>query len=215
MAHKTREGALKAARNHMGEHSIEGVDFSLKNTGAGWDYVEMPPATGAAAEAQADRTGKVKAIDVAKNEVWVKPDDPLLVGGVLYPNKTRATEAKRLQEANAGSPKAAAPAKPKAKAPVAKKAAAPKKGPTPAKAGEPPKPGPVNVPQGATKSDGILAMLRRPEGATSKQIEDATGWQPHSVRGFLGTLRKNGTEVTSTKEPKQPTIYRIAYVDVV
>ena len=36
MAHKTREGALKAARAAMGPEAIQGVDFDLHNTGAGW-----------------------------------------------------------------------------------------------------------------------------------------------------------------------------------
>jgi phage/conjugal plasmid C-4 type zinc finger TraR family protein len=44
-------------------------------------------------------------------------------------------------------------------------------------------------------------MLRRPEGATIAQIVEATGWQPHTVRGaFAGALKKKlGLEVTSEK----------------
>jgi hypothetical protein len=44
-------------------------------------------------------------------------------------------------------------------------------------------------------------MLRRPEGATIAQIVEATGWQPHRVRGaFAGALkRKLGLDVTSEK----------------
>jgi hypothetical protein len=42
-----------------------------------------------------------------------------------------------------------------------------------------------------SKQDSVVVMLRRPEGATLDSLVKATGWQPHSVRGFLaGTIRK-------------------------
>ena len=42
-----------------------------------------------------------------------------------------------------------------------------------------------------SKQDSVIALLRRPEGATLDNLVKATGWQPHSVRGFLaGTVRK-------------------------
>jgi hypothetical protein len=42
-----------------------------------------------------------------------------------------------------------------------------------------------------SKQDGVIALLRRPEGASIDVLVKATGWQPHSVRGFLaGTVRK-------------------------
>jgi hypothetical protein len=41
-----------------------------------------------------------------------------------------------------------------------------------------------------TKRDQVIDLLRRPEGATAKQIMDATGWQAHTVRGFIAALRK-------------------------
>ena len=40
---------------------------------------------------------------------------------------------------------------------------------------------PVSKGKGAT----IVALLRRKEGATLADLTKATGWQPHSVRGFL------------------------------
>ena len=42
-----------------------------------------------------------------------------------------------------------------------------------------------------SKQDKIVALLRRPEGATLDALVKETQWQKHSVRGFLaGTVRK-------------------------
>jgi len=52
-----------------------------------------------------------------------------------------------------------------------------------------------------SKTAQILELLKRPGGATLKGIMAATGWQAHSVRGFIsGTLgKKMGLTVNSTK----------------
>jgi hypothetical protein len=62
-----------------------------------------------------------------------------------------------------------------------------------------------------TKQATMIAMLRRPEGATIAQISEATGWQPHTVRGaFAGALKKKlGLEVTSEKVEGGERIYRL------
>jgi hypothetical protein len=42
-----------------------------------------------------------------------------------------------------------------------------------------------------SKQDRIVVLLQRPEGATLDVLVKETGWQKHSVRGFLaGTVRK-------------------------
>jgi uncharacterized protein DUF3489 len=52
-----------------------------------------------------------------------------------------------------------------------------------------------------SKTEKVLELLKRPGGVTTKELIKATGWQPHSVRGFLsGTVgKKMGLAVTSTK----------------
>jgi len=42
-----------------------------------------------------------------------------------------------------------------------------------------------------TKQEAVLGLLRRKNGASLEHIMETTGWQAHSVRGFLsGTVKK-------------------------
>lgn len=75
MTAKTKQGALKAARKTLGENAVEGVDFNLRNTGAGWDFEPIPAANEAAAKAKAKRAPKVKADQPPKKAARAeKPD---------------------------------------------------------------------------------------------------------------------------------------------
>jgi hypothetical protein len=58
----------------------------------------------------------------------------------------------------------------------------------------------------------VLGLLRRPEGATLAEIQSATAWQAHSVRGFLsGALgKKMGLTVDSAKRADGNRAYRIS-----
>jgi hypothetical protein len=53
--------------------------------------------------------------------------------------------------------------------------------------------------------------LKRSAGASLDQLRKATGWQAHSVRGFLsGTLKKKmGLRITSSKLQGGQRIYHI------
>jgi hypothetical protein len=39
-------------------------------------------------------------------------------------------------------------------------------------------------------SETILSLIKRPGGATTGELMQATGWQRHSIRGFLSTASK-------------------------
>ena len=56
----------------------------------------------------------------------------------------------------------------------------------------------------------MVALLRRPEGATAAQIMEATGWQAHSVRGAIaGQIRKKLSLTVATEKVEGLTVYRI------
>lgn len=50
---------------------------------------------------------------------------------------------------------------------------------------------PLKTGQSESKQDRLVSMLRSPTGATIATMMSVTGWQQHSVRGFLaGVVRK-------------------------
>lgn len=65
-------------------------------------------------------------------------------------------------------------------------------------------------PRAGAKAATVIEMLRRPEGATVNQISEATGWLPHSVRGFLaGALRKTYRLVAVSEPAEGGRVYRL------
>ncbi len=63
-----------------------------------------------------------------------------------------------------------------------------------------------------TKQALMIDLLKRKKGATIEEIVEATGWQPHSVRGAIsGALKKKlGLTVTSERVGDRGRVYRIA-----
>jgi len=65
--------------------------------------------------------------------------------------------------------------------------------------------------EGSKKAQ-ILELLRQAGGATLKDLTSTTGWQAHSVRGFIsGSLgKKMGLKVESFKTPQGDRAYRVS-----
>jgi hypothetical protein len=108
-------------------------------------------------------------------------------------NKTNtepATARTKARVAKGRVPVAASKAKPARKASPRKKAA--------------PAPQP-------SKTAKVLDLLKRSGGVTLKELVKATGWQAHSVRGFLSGIvgKKMGTPVESSKHADSDRTYSL------
>lgn len=59
-----------------------------------------------------------------------------------------------------------------------------------------------------TKAGAILDLLRSKAGASIEDMTKATGWQPHSVRGFLSGTVKKRMGLTVENEPDKGGVRR-------
>lgn len=133
--------------------------------------------------------------ELANHAALGKTDEP--VDGELLDMKA-AGKSRKLPASPAKAPKAAAkkaaemPAPAKAKAPrTAKKTDAATNAFVP------------------SKKDQVLALISG-DGATLEQIMAATGWQKHTVRGFIAILGKKGTKIESFKSEAGARTYKAA-----
>ena len=119
-----------------------------------------------------------------------------LDGGSPAEQATTAPERANKRKASAKQPK-------KAKGATKVKAAKGKR----AKGGDKPA-----VARDGSKKAEVLGLLQRKGGATLAQIMKATGWQAHSVRGFIsGALgKKMGLTVNSVRREDGERVYSIA-----
>ena len=74
-----------------------------------------------------------------------------------------------------------------------------------------PEPEPQSDAKRPSKQGEVIAMLRRPEGATVDEVASAMGWQRHTVRGlFSGTLKKKLGLILASAQEERGRVYRIA-----
>lgn len=62
-----------------------------------------------------------------------------------------------------------------------------------------------------SKGDKVVELLRRDGGATLEEMMKTTGWQKHSVRGFMaGALRKRHGLTVVSEKTETGRVYRVA-----
>jgi len=82
----------------------------------------------------------------------------------------------------------------------------------PTKSGKRPTPKPkAHTARDGSKKADIIRLLERAKGATLEELMSATGWQAHSVRGFIsGTLgKKLKMKIDSFRTEKGDRTYRV------
>jgi hypothetical protein len=66
-------------------------------------------------------------------------------------------------------------------------------------------------PREASKTAQVVTLLQGKNGATLEEIMEKTGWQKHTVRGFMaGAMKKAGYTVESFKSDHGGRTYRIS-----
>jgi hypothetical protein len=117
-------------------------------------------------------------------------------GAHVAPEKAPSRKAATQKKGAPRGQKTAKGAKPKKTAKASKKAAKAERKTT--------------APRAESKGAKILALIRRPKGATLAEIMKATDWQAHSVRGFISTAGKKHTvKIESSKNEADDRVYKI------
>jgi len=142
-----------------------------------------------------------KIIQVVPFKPTVVVFQPLAAANSEAPKPTKARKAgKPVKPAKAAKVSKKAHAKSLGKS---RKAAASPKGPK--------KPTAKGEPREGSKKAEIIALMQRAKGVSLPEIQKLTGWQKHTVRGFISILgSKGGLKIDSEKNTAGERVYRIA-----
>jgi len=141
--------------------------------------------------------------DAPKSKKGEKPADETAAKVEELVSATNLTPPAALAQVKA---EAAKPAKGK------KPVAAPKQRKATKKAAKPAKAAKNTTPREGTAKAKVIAMMQRKGGATLESIMKETGWQAHTVRGFVSILgSKHGLKIESSKrESDGARVYALA-----
>ena len=130
-----------------------------------------------------------------------------ILGEEVLRTSIRQAEAKLKAARTSPTPAPQVAPKPARKAKGSKTAKAAADAPTPAPDASTPR-----VPSEFSKKAIVRDLLNRTGGTTLQEIMEKTGWQKHTVRGFISTLtKKTGIAITSTRrESDQARVYEAA-----
>lgn len=70
---------------------------------------------------------------------------------------------------------------------------------------------PQPKPERATKTRELIKMMQQDDGATAEAIREKLGWLPHTLRGFISTLKSKGVAIETVRNGKI-TSYKLAAV---
>ena len=59
-----------------------------------------------------------------------------------------------------------------------------------------------------TKIDTVTKLISRKSGADIGQLEQATSWQPHTLRAAISRLRKRGMTIVLSRTAKGGKVYK-------
>jgi Protein of unknown function (DUF3489) len=152
------------------------------------------------------KTGKPNQTQATVNE---EPHTTASVAeqGAIVASSKAASKKVTNQNKDAAQGRRKAPGK--ASKPASAKAAAPRQ-PRPSRkktaTADAPTP---RAPKPESKGAQLLALIGRDHGASLTELKEATGWQAHSVRGFLSTAnKKQNLKISSIKNEVGERVYK-------
>jgi len=144
-----------------------------------------------------------KRMNMTNTEAGIEKAPGAAEGAHVAPKKASSKKGASKKKGAPKGQRAAKGGKAKATGPTKEAKNGKKAAEAAAKAGE-------RKPRAESKGAMILDLLRRAKGATLPQIMEATGWQAHSVRGFISTAaKKHNVTIESVRGEDKVRTYMI------